>query len=104
MSGILLICNSCLSVQLRCQSGEVGVLVLEDAGNDGGVEVKKEEDDEQEEEEERRRELERQRAREREREAEREREREREQREKLRSEELKRKDCDTLKMLRAELK
>uniref|UniRef100_A0A3B3S4G9 E3 ubiquitin protein ligase n=1 Tax=Paramormyrops kingsleyae TaxID=1676925 RepID=A0A3B3S4G9_9TELE len=90
--------------KLRCQSGEVGVLVLEDAGNDGGVDVKKEEDDEQEEEEERRRELERQRAREREREAEREREREREQREKLRSEELKRKDCDTLKMLRAELK
>ncbi|XP_048842806.1 E3 ubiquitin-protein ligase BRE1B-like [Brienomyrus brachyistius] len=90
--------------KLRCQSGEVGVLVLEDAGNDGGVDVKKEEDEEQEEEEERRRELERQRAREREREAEREREREREQREKLRSEELKRKDCDTLKMLRAELK
>nr|XP_023680744.1 E3 ubiquitin-protein ligase BRE1B-like isoform X1 [Paramormyrops kingsleyae]XP_023680745.1 E3 ubiquitin-protein ligase BRE1B-like isoform X1 [Paramormyrops kingsleyae]XP_023680746.1 E3 ubiquitin-protein ligase BRE1B-like isoform X1 [Paramormyrops kingsleyae]XP_023680747.1 E3 ubiquitin-protein ligase BRE1B-like isoform X1 [Paramormyrops kingsleyae]XP_023680749.1 E3 ubiquitin-protein ligase BRE1B-like isoform X1 [Paramormyrops kingsleyae]XP_023680750.1 E3 ubiquitin-protein ligase BRE1B-like i len=101
---LLVICNPCLSVQLRCQSGEVGVLVLEDAGNDGGVDVKKEEDDEQEEEEERRRELERQRAREREREAEREREREREQREKLRSEELKRKDCDTLKMLRAELK
>uniref|UniRef100_A0AAY4AWG9 E3 ubiquitin protein ligase n=1 Tax=Denticeps clupeoides TaxID=299321 RepID=A0AAY4AWG9_9TELE len=66
---------------------------------DGAAEVKKEEDDDQEEEEERRRELERQRAREREREVERERERDRQ-----RSEEMKRKDSDTLKMLRAELK
>uniref|UniRef100_A0A3P9HJH0 E3 ubiquitin protein ligase n=1 Tax=Oryzias latipes TaxID=8090 RepID=A0A3P9HJH0_ORYLA len=88
--------------KLRCQSGETGVLILEEATSDG-VEVKKEEDDDQEEEEERRKELERQRAREREREAEREREKERE-RDRQRSDELKRKDSDTLKMLRIELK
>uniref|UniRef100_A0A8C7Y0L2 E3 ubiquitin protein ligase n=1 Tax=Oryzias sinensis TaxID=183150 RepID=A0A8C7Y0L2_9TELE len=58
-----------------------------------------------EEEEERRKELERQRAREREREREAEREREKErERDRQRSDELKRKDSDTLKMLRIELK
>ncbi|XP_020567814.1 E3 ubiquitin-protein ligase BRE1B isoform X2 [Oryzias latipes] len=90
--------------KLRCQSGETGVLILEEATSDG-VEVKKEEDDDQEEEEERRKELERQRAREREREREAEREREKErERDRQRSDELKRKDSDTLKMLRIELK
>ncbi|XP_024141014.1 E3 ubiquitin-protein ligase BRE1B [Oryzias melastigma] len=90
--------------KLRCQSGETGVLILEEAPSDG-MEVKKEEDDDQEEEEERRKELERQRAREREREREAEREREKErERERQRSDELKRKDSDTLKMLRIELK
>ncbi|XP_041733838.2 E3 ubiquitin-protein ligase BRE1B isoform X1 [Coregonus clupeaformis] len=88
--------------KLRCQSGDTGLLSLEEPVSDS-LEVKKEEDEDQEEEEERRRELERQRARERERETGRERERERE-RERQRSEELKRKDSDTLKMLRAELK
>uniref|UniRef100_A0AAY4ASC2 E3 ubiquitin protein ligase n=1 Tax=Denticeps clupeoides TaxID=299321 RepID=A0AAY4ASC2_9TELE len=84
------------SPQLRCQSGDAApVLALEEPVGDGAAEVKKEEDDDQEEEEERRRELERQRAREREREVERERERDRQ-----RSEEMKRKDSDTLKMLR----
>uniref|UniRef100_A0A8C8EK75 E3 ubiquitin protein ligase n=1 Tax=Oncorhynchus tshawytscha TaxID=74940 RepID=A0A8C8EK75_ONCTS len=80
--------------KLRCQSGDTGLLSLEEPVSDS-LEVKKEEDEDQEEEEERRRELERQRSRERERERERERQR---------SEELKRKDSDTLKMLRAELK
>uniref|UniRef100_A0A8C7Y4A3 E3 ubiquitin protein ligase n=1 Tax=Oryzias sinensis TaxID=183150 RepID=A0A8C7Y4A3_9TELE len=90
--------------KLRCQSGETGVLTLEEATSDA-VEVKKEEDDDQEEEEERRKELERQRAREREREREAEREREKErERDRQRSDELKRKDSDTLKMLRIELK
>uniref|UniRef100_A0A8C7Y4P3 E3 ubiquitin protein ligase n=1 Tax=Oryzias sinensis TaxID=183150 RepID=A0A8C7Y4P3_9TELE len=84
--------------------GETGVLTLEEATSDA-VEVKKEEDDDQEEEEERRKELERQRAREREREREAEREREKErERDRQRSDELKRKDSDTLKMLRIELK
>uniref|UniRef100_A0A8C8DQH4 E3 ubiquitin protein ligase n=1 Tax=Oryzias sinensis TaxID=183150 RepID=A0A8C8DQH4_9TELE len=84
--------------KLRCQSGETGVLTLEEATSDA-VEVKKEEDDDQEEEEERRKELERQRAREREREREAEREREKErERDRQRSDELKRKDSDTLKM------
>ncbi|XP_034716751.1 E3 ubiquitin-protein ligase BRE1B isoform X2 [Etheostoma cragini] len=88
--------------KLRCQSGDTGVLILEETTSDS-IEVKKEEDEDQEEEEERRKELERQRAREREREREAERERERE-RERQRSDELKRKDSDTLKMLRVELK
>ncbi|XP_061665594.1 E3 ubiquitin-protein ligase BRE1B-like isoform X2 [Syngnathoides biaculeatus] len=88
--------------KLRCLSSDAGVLVLEESAADA-MEVKKEEDEDQEEEEERRKELERQRAREREREAERERERERE-RDRQRSDELKRKDSDTLKMLRVELK
>uniref|UniRef100_A0A8C4DKC3 E3 ubiquitin protein ligase n=1 Tax=Dicentrarchus labrax TaxID=13489 RepID=A0A8C4DKC3_DICLA len=69
------------------------VLILEETTSDS-IDVKKEEDEDQEEEEERRKELERQR---------RERERERE-RERQRSDELKRKDSDTLKMLRVELK
>ncbi|XP_051968152.1 E3 ubiquitin-protein ligase BRE1B-like [Xyrauchen texanus] len=89
--------------KLKCQSGDAGTLMLDESVGEGGLEVKKEEDEDQEEKEERRRELERQRAREREREAEREREREKE-RERQRSEELKRKDSDTLKMLRGELK
>ncbi|XP_078135087.1 E3 ubiquitin-protein ligase BRE1B isoform X3 [Sander vitreus] len=88
--------------KLRCQSGDTGVLILEETTSDS-IDVKKEEDEDQEEEEERRKELERQRAREREREREAERERERE-RERQRSDELKRKDSDTLKMLRVELK
>ncbi|KAM6951141.1 E3 ubiquitin-protein ligase BRE1B [Aplochiton taeniatus] len=88
--------------KLRCQSGDAGALILEESVSDT-LDIKKEEDEDQEEEEERRKELERQRAREREREVERERDRERE-RERQRSEELKRKDSDTLKMLRAELK
>ncbi|XP_017274100.1 E3 ubiquitin-protein ligase BRE1B [Kryptolebias marmoratus] len=92
--------------KLRCQSGDTGVLILEETTSDGS-DIKKEEDDDQEEEEEeeRRKELERQRAREREREREAERERERERdRERQRSDELKRKDSDTLKMLRVDLK
>nr|XP_061807416.1 E3 ubiquitin-protein ligase BRE1B-like [Nerophis lumbriciformis] len=88
--------------KLRCLSNETGVLVLEESSGDA-ADVKKEEEEDQEEEEERRKELERQRAREREREAERERERERE-RDRQRSDEVKRKDSDTLKMLRVELK
>uniref|UniRef100_A0A8C9ZAH5 E3 ubiquitin protein ligase n=1 Tax=Sander lucioperca TaxID=283035 RepID=A0A8C9ZAH5_SANLU len=94
--------NILLCRQLRCQSGDTGVLILEETTSDS-IDVKKEEDEDQEEEEERRKELERQRAREREREREAERERERE-RERQRSDELKRKDSDTLKMLRVELK
>ncbi|TSK14732.1 E3 ubiquitin-protein ligase BRE1B [Bagarius yarrelli] len=90
--------------KIKCQNGDnSSMLTLEENVNDGGLDVKKEEEDDQDEEEERRRELERQRAREREREIEREREREREK-ERQRSEELKRKDSDTLKMLRTELK
>ncbi|XP_054624979.1 E3 ubiquitin-protein ligase BRE1B-like [Dunckerocampus dactyliophorus] len=88
--------------KLRCLNSDAGVLILEESTSDS-IDVKKEEDEDQEEEEERRKELERQRAREREREAERERERDRE-RERQRSDELKRKDSDTLKMLRVELK
>ncbi|XP_028263741.1 E3 ubiquitin-protein ligase BRE1B isoform X2 [Parambassis ranga] len=89
--------------KLRCQSGDAGVLILEETSD--SMDVKKEDDEDQEEEEERRKEQERQRAREREREREAERERERErEREKQRSDELKRKDSDTLKMLRVELK
>ncbi|XP_077595046.1 E3 ubiquitin-protein ligase BRE1B [Stigmatopora nigra] len=89
--------------KLRNLNNDPGVLVLEESSGDAS-DVKKEEDDEQEEqEEERRKELERQRAREREREVERERERERE-RDRQRSDEVKRKDSDTLKMLRVELK
>ncbi|XP_034049811.1 E3 ubiquitin-protein ligase BRE1B-like [Thalassophryne amazonica] len=88
--------------KLRCQSGDAGSLVLEETTNDN-VDVKKEEEDDQEEEEERRKELERQRAREREWEREAERERERE-RERQRTDEMKRKDSDTLKMLRIDLK
>ncbi|CAK6964133.1 E3 ubiquitin-protein ligase BRE1B isoform X2 [Scomber scombrus] len=67
--------------KLRCQSGDTGVLILEETTSDS-IDVKKEEDEDQEEEEERRKELERQQ----------------------RSDELKRKDSDTLKMLRVELK
>ncbi|XP_054913899.1 E3 ubiquitin-protein ligase BRE1B isoform X3 [Poeciliopsis prolifica] len=92
--------------KLRSQSGDAGVLILEETTSDG-MDVKKEEEEDQEEEEERRKELERQRAREREREREREAERERErdrERDRQRSDELKRKDSDTLKMLRVELK
>jgi hypothetical protein len=48
--------------QLRCQSGDTGLLSLEEPVSDS-LEVKKEEDEDQEEEEERRRELERQRSR-----------------------------------------
>ncbi|XP_061823559.1 E3 ubiquitin-protein ligase BRE1B isoform X1 [Nerophis lumbriciformis] len=88
--------------KLRCLNSDTAVLILEESTSDS-LDVKKEEDEELEEEEERRKELERQRAREREREAERERERERD-RERQRSDELKRKDSDTLKMLRVELK
>lgn len=89
--------------KLRSLNSDAGALVLEESSGDA-VDVKKDEDEDQEqEEEERRKELERQRAREREREAERDRERERE-RERQRSDELKRKDSDTLKMLRVELK
>uniref|UniRef100_A0A8C2XB23 E3 ubiquitin protein ligase n=1 Tax=Cyclopterus lumpus TaxID=8103 RepID=A0A8C2XB23_CYCLU len=87
---------------LRCQSGDTGVQIGEETTSES-IDVKKEENEDQEEEEERRKELERQRARERERETDRERERERE-RERQRSDELKRKDSDTLKMLRVELK
>ncbi|XP_068439418.1 E3 ubiquitin-protein ligase BRE1B isoform X2 [Clinocottus analis] len=90
--------------KLRCQSGDTGVPILEETTSES-IDVKKEEDDDHEEEEERRKELERQRARERERERETERDRERErERERQRSDELKRKDSDTLKMLRVELK
>ncbi|XP_037320557.2 E3 ubiquitin-protein ligase BRE1B isoform X2 [Pungitius pungitius] len=89
--------------KLRYQSGEAGVLAIEETTSDS-IEVKKEEDEDQEEEEERRKELERQRARERERESERERERDRERERQQRGDELKRKDSDTLKMLRVELK
>uniref|UniRef100_A0A8C2X8N1 E3 ubiquitin protein ligase n=1 Tax=Cyclopterus lumpus TaxID=8103 RepID=A0A8C2X8N1_CYCLU len=88
--------------KLRCQSGDTGVQIGEETTSES-IDVKKEENEDQEEEEERRKELERQRARERERETDRERERERE-RERQRSDELKRKDSDTLKMLRVELK
>ncbi|XP_033963580.1 E3 ubiquitin-protein ligase BRE1B isoform X2 [Pseudochaenichthys georgianus] len=88
--------------KLRCQSGDTGTLILDETTNDS-IEVKKEDDEDHEEEEERRKELERQRAREREREREADRERDRE-RERQRSDELKRKDSDTLKMLRVELK
>ncbi|XP_068610976.1 E3 ubiquitin-protein ligase BRE1B-like [Brachionichthys hirsutus] len=90
--------------KLRCHSGDTGALTLEETTTDS-MEVKKEDDEDLEEEEERRKELERQRAREREREREAERERERERdRERQRSDELKRKDSDTLKILRVELK
>uniref|UniRef100_A0A3Q3VPP0 E3 ubiquitin protein ligase n=1 Tax=Mola mola TaxID=94237 RepID=A0A3Q3VPP0_MOLML len=64
--------------KLRCQSGDTGVLILEETTSDS-IDVKKEEDEDQEEEEERRKELQR-------------------------SDDLKRKDSDTLKMLRVELK